>query len=82
MGELFGDDITDHALEGEIELLAEVITAVRTCQGRLTGQALDRALGLVAASSPAAAGSANDEDDEGARAVHAFDAAQLDVAGG
>jgi hypothetical protein len=51
MGELFEDEITDHALEGEIELLADVITAVRSCQGRLTGRALDEALGLVAGES-------------------------------
>jgi hypothetical protein len=76
MGELFGDEITDYALEGEIELLADVITAVQTCQGRLTGRALDEALGLVAD------GSAGDDDHEGARAVKAFDAAHLHVAGG
>ena len=73
MGELFDDDeIRDHELEDEIELLAELITAVHGCRTHLTDTEIDGALGL---------GSACDDHDQRAWAVDAFDSAELDVAG-
>jgi hypothetical protein len=47
VGDGYGSEVTDATLRGEIELLADVITAAAEVDGRLTTAALDQVLGLA-----------------------------------
>lgn len=47
VGDGYESEVTDATLRGEIELLADVMAAAATIDGRLTTAQLDHALGLA-----------------------------------
>jgi hypothetical protein len=47
VGDGYESEVTDATLRGEIELLADVIAAAGTVDGRLTAAQLDHVLGLA-----------------------------------